>query len=108
VGPAAKVVYIGKAAVGTRDVRGLATGLDEYRRHGADLGRSHDGGRYLWHVRDNAALVVVSQDGVGASVRATERDTGRLRGAVRKASLRQPYQRPRIKAQLPCLRIGQE
>lgn len=52
------MLYIGEAAVGQSRRRGLRKRLDEYRRHGAGNAAPHQGGRFIWQLKDSDTLLV--------------------------------------------------
>lgn len=56
--PDAAVLYIGKAAAGKSQQRGLRKRLNEYHSYGNGRAAPHRGGRYIWQLRDSGALLV--------------------------------------------------
>jgi hypothetical protein len=54
----AHLLYVGKAGSSEGGNRGLRRRLDEYRKFGEGRAVGHNGGRYIWQLRDSSELLV--------------------------------------------------
>jgi hypothetical protein len=71
--PGSRIVYIGKANLGTSGKRGLRKRLNEFRQYGAGLPVGHTGGRRIWQLADHDELLVGWRVTDDAKARPTER-----------------------------------
>ncbi|MFL0159524.1 hypothetical protein [Mycobacteroides chelonae] len=71
--PGARIIYIGKANLGTSGKRGLRKRLNEFHKHGAGSNTAHhSGGRRIWQLADHADLLVGWRQTSDAEAAATE------------------------------------